>query len=79
MGLEGMNLDGSKSRFSTPRSSVLGLQDEEEEGGERVDRIVGKGKGIDGDVKIVGMDIEVGEGPGRDGENMGLGKMDVDS
>jgi hypothetical protein len=71
MGLDAMNL-GGRSRCSTPRSSVLGLLDE----GQGLCRLTSKKKGFDGDVKIVGMDVEVGAG--TDGEENGL-KMDVDS
>jgi hypothetical protein len=70
IGLDAMNL-GSKSRLSTPRSSVV-LLDEDDHG---VGRVAGKKKGFDGDVKIVGMDVEVGAW--MDGEESGF-KMDVD-
>ena len=80
IGLEEINLGGSKSRFSTPRSSILGLPDEDEgvEVGVGMGKVTaGRGKVVDGDVKIVGMDVEVGEAAGRDvGE---MGRMDVDS
>jgi len=52
MGLETMGLGGCRLR-----SSVVGLLDGEE--GVGLDGVVGKGKGVGGDVKIVGMDVEV--------------------
>jgi transcriptional repressor OPI1 len=69
MGLEAMNLGGSRSRISTPKNSVVGLLDEDDE------ESIGKGRGVDGSIKIVGMDVEVGEGTGRGDEERG---MDID-
>jgi hypothetical protein len=74
-GLSAMSLGGSG--FSTPKSSVVGLPDEEQD---KVVVVGGGKEGLelgrrDGDVKIVGMDVEVGE---MGGEERGLAKMDVD-
>lgn len=75
MGLGAMSLNGSN--YSTPRSVAGGLPDEEEESAERgrADALNtnAKEKSME-EVKIVGMDVEVG----GEGESAGPGKMDVD-
>lgn len=74
IGLEAMNLSGSRPKFRAPMSSVVGLPGEEES----VVSIIGNGKGVDTDVKIVGMDLEVGEGFRTESAEREFGQMDVD-
>ncbi|RDB15952.1 Transcriptional repressor OPI1 [Hypsizygus marmoreus] len=81
LGLGSMTL--SSSTFSTPRSMAGALPDEGEDGEDSMlgQETLGPGKSRPGgveEVKIVGMDVELGES-GEQEDGKGSGKMDVDA